>query len=119
MIGHPKLSDLYVLPPIRYPDGRTYLKFGANTMIDRWLPDPAAVRAWYDHGDDDGPLPALREALTDLLPAVRIRFWHTRRCADAYTAIATPTSTCSNLGASSSPWVATAVVPRPPTPSAI
>lgn len=86
MIGHPKLSDLYVLPPIRYPDGRTYLKFGANTMIDHWLPDPAAVRAWYDHGDDDGPLPALREVLTDLLPDVRIRSWHTRRCADAYTA---------------------------------
>ena len=86
MIGHPKLSDLYVLPPIRYPDGRTYLKFGANTMIDHWLPNPAAVRAWYDHGDDDGPLPALRETLTDLLPDVRIRSWHTRRCADAYTA---------------------------------
>jgi hypothetical protein len=46
------------------PDGRTYLKVGANTMIDHWLPDPAAVRAWYDHGNDDGPLPALREALT-------------------------------------------------------
>jgi sarcosine oxidase len=86
MIGHPKLSDLYVLPPILYPDGRTYLKFGANTMIDHWLPDPAAVRAWYDHGDDDGPLAALHEALTDLLPDVRIRSWHTRRCADAYTA---------------------------------
>ena len=41
-----------MLPPIRYPDGRTYLKFGANTMIDHWLPDPAAVRAWYDHGDE-------------------------------------------------------------------
>ena len=86
MIDHPKLSDLYVLPPIRYPDGRTYLKFGANTMIDHWLPNPAAVRAWYDHGDDDGPLPALHETLTDLLPDVRIRSWHTRRCADAYTA---------------------------------
>ena len=86
MIGHPMLSDLYVLPPIRYPDGRTYLKFGANTMIDHWLPDPAAVRAWYDHGDDDGPLSALREVLTDLLPDVRIRSWHIRRCADAYTA---------------------------------
>jgi sarcosine oxidase len=86
MIGHPMLSDLYVLPPIRYPDGRTYLKFGANTMIDHWLPNPVAVRAWYDHGDDDGPLPALRETLTDLLPDVRIRSWHTRRCADAYTA---------------------------------
>ena len=25
-IDHPELADLYVLPPIRYPDGRTYLK---------------------------------------------------------------------------------------------
>lgn len=84
--SHPRLADLYVLPPIRYPDRRTYLKAGANTMIDHWLPDPAAVRAWYDHGNDDGPLPALREALTGLLPGLRVRAWHTRRCADAYTA---------------------------------
>lgn len=85
-IDHPQLADLYVLPPIRYPDGRTYLKIGANTMIDHWLPDPAAVRAWYDRGNDDGPLPALREALTGLLPGVRVRSWRARRCADAYTA---------------------------------
>ena len=84
--GHPQLADLYVLPPIRYPDGHTYLKAGANTMIDRWLPDPAAVRAWYDHGNDDGPLPALRVALTSLLPGISVRAWHIRRCADAYTA---------------------------------
>jgi sarcosine oxidase len=85
-IGHPQLADLYVLPPIRYPDGRTYLKAGANTMIDHWLPDPGAVRAWYDRGNDDGPLPALREVLTGLLPGIRVRSWHTRRCSDAYTA---------------------------------
>ncbi len=85
-IDHPQLADLYVLPPIRYPDGRIYLKAGANTMIDHWLPDPAAVRAWYDQGNDDGPLPALRQVLTDLLPGVRVSAWHTRRCADAYTA---------------------------------
>ena len=89
-IGHPLLADLYVLPPIRYPDGRTYLKAGANTMTDHWLPDPAAVRAWYDHGDDDGPLPALREVVADLLPDIRARSWHTRRCADAYTAYRRP-----------------------------
>lgn len=86
VIDHPQLADLYVLPPIRYPDGRTYLKAGANTMTDHWLPGPAAVRAWYDHGDDHGPEPALREALTGLLPGLRVRAWHTRRCSDAYTA---------------------------------
>jgi sarcosine oxidase len=85
-ITHLHLADLYVLPPIRYPDGRTYLKFGANTTIDRWLPDSVAVRAWYRHGDAAGPLPALRAVLADLLPGIRVRSWHTRRCADAYTA---------------------------------
>jgi sarcosine oxidase len=85
-ISHPLLADLYVLPPIRYPDGCTYLKVGANTMTDRWLTDPAAVRAWYDHGDGDSLLPAFREVLTGLLPGIRVRSWHTRRCADAYTA---------------------------------
>jgi sarcosine oxidase len=85
-ISHPQLADLYVLPPIRYPDGRTYLKFGANSTADCWLPDPAAVRAWYDYGDGGDPLAALREALAALLPYIRIRSWHTRRCADAYTA---------------------------------
>ena len=85
-IHHPQLADLYVLPPIRYPDGRIYLKLGVNTTIDHWLPDPAAVHAWYDDGDDDGPLPAMRGVLTGLLPGVRVRAWHGRRCADAYTA---------------------------------
>ena len=89
-ISHPELADLYVLPPIRYPDGRTYIKFGANTMTDRWLLDPAAVRTWYDHGNDDGPLPALRQVLADLLPGVRVQSWHTRCCADAYTAHGRP-----------------------------
>jgi sarcosine oxidase len=89
-INYPALEDVYVLPPIRYPDGRTCLKVGANTMTDHWLPDSAAVRAWYDHGSDAGPVPALRQALTDLLPGLRVRAWHTRRCSDAYTATRRP-----------------------------
>jgi sarcosine oxidase len=85
-VSHPDLADLYVLPPIRYPDGRVYIKVGANTMTDHWLDDPAQVRDWYHHGDSDNPLPAFREVLTDLLPHIEARSWHTRRCADAYTA---------------------------------
>jgi hypothetical protein len=30
---------------------------------DTGCPIPPPVRTWYDHGDDDGPLPALREVL--------------------------------------------------------
>jgi sarcosine oxidase len=89
-IDHPELSDLYVVPPIRYPDGHFYIKAGANTATDQWLTSPAAVRAWYDHGHSDGPLPALRELVTSLLPGIRVSSWHTRRCGDAHTAHAMP-----------------------------
>jgi hypothetical protein len=63
--------------------GFPMVRFGPDETI---LPDPAAIRAWYDHGNDHGPLPARREALTGLLPGIRVRAWHTRRCADACTA---------------------------------
>lgn len=89
-IEHPELADLYVLPPIRYPDGHFYIKAGASTMMDQWLTDPAAIRAWYDHGHSDGPLPAMRELVTSLLPGTRVTSWHTRRCGDAHTAHAMP-----------------------------
>ena len=85
-VAHPRLADIYMLPPIRYPDRHVYLKIGANTIADRWLPDPAAVRARHRPADDAELLPDLREALTALLPGLRARSWHTRRCADAYTA---------------------------------
>jgi sarcosine oxidase len=89
-ISHPQLADLYVLPPIRYPDGCTYLKVGANTMTDHWLPDPGTVRNWYDYGGGTGLLPAFREVVAALLPDIRVRAWHVRRCADAYTAYRRP-----------------------------
>ena len=89
-IEHPELADLYVIPPIRYPDGHFYIKAGANTTMDEWLTDPAAIRAWYDHGYSDGPLSALRELVTSLLPGIRVSSWHTRRCGDGHTAHAMP-----------------------------
>jgi sarcosine oxidase len=89
-IEHPDLADLYVIPPIRYPDGHFYIKAGANTTMDQWLADPAAVRAWYDHGHSDGPLSALREIVASLLPNIQVSSWRTRRCGDAHTAHAMP-----------------------------
>ncbi|MEM6897951.1 MAG: FAD-dependent oxidoreductase, partial [Pseudomonadota bacterium] len=41
-----KLINIYLLPPIRYPDGRVYLKIGGGPM-DRQLRTEAEMRAWY------------------------------------------------------------------------
>ena len=31
------LSSIYMLPPIRYPDGRYYVKMGCNNVFDQTL----------------------------------------------------------------------------------
>jgi sarcosine oxidase len=102
-ISHPQLADLCVLPPIRYPDGRTYLKFGANTVTDRWLPDPAAVRAWYDHGDGDGLPPDLRGILTACCPTPASAPGTPAAAPTPIPPTADPTSTSSNQAATSPP----------------
>lgn len=84
------LGELYCLPPIAYPDGRRYLKVGANTAHDAWLDGGDAIAAWYHGGDSDRDLAALREEAERLLPGVRVAGWHTRRCAEAYTAHGRP-----------------------------
>jgi sarcosine oxidase len=117
-IDHPQLADLYVLPPIRYPDGRTYLKVGANTMIDHWLPDPppygpgttmATMTARCPPSARSWPACCLMSASAPGTPAA---------APTPTPPTATPTSTSSNPAASSSLSAATAAAPRPPTPSA-
>ncbi|HEV2999343.1 MAG TPA: FAD-dependent oxidoreductase [Solirubrobacteraceae bacterium] len=84
------LGELYVLPPIPYPDGRRYVKVGANTLHDAWLDGRDEVAAWYRDGDGDRDLAALRGEAERLLAGVPISGWHTRRCAEAYTAHGRP-----------------------------
>ncbi len=82
---YPQLTYLYLLPPIRYPDGKIYVKLGANTAADYWLPDEKAMQEWMRHGNSDVMLPALRGALQSLLTDLQVASWQTRRCLVTYT----------------------------------
>ncbi len=92
-------GELYVLPPIRYPDGRRYLKAGANTLADHFLTDGDQVNHWYQRGNSADQLPVLRRLLLELLapaleaagePGDLITGWRTARCAESYTAHGRP-----------------------------
>lgn len=84
-IESPVLEGIYLLPPIRYPDGRFYIKMGCDTAADQWLPDLAAMRHWMINGESDVMLPAMREALEGIIPGLQVEAYITKRCLVTYT----------------------------------
>lgn len=62
--------DVYLVPPIRYPDGRWYVKLGAETEHDVTVDDPEAVRRWMAGDEAATRRDILVECLTGMLPDV-------------------------------------------------
>ncbi len=86
----PDLSGIYLLPPIRYPDGNWYLKMGCNTFADSWLMDLTAMRHWMIEGDGDRPVAAMVAAFHKLLPGLAGAPVTAHRCLITYTAHGRP-----------------------------
>lgn len=81
----PALSGIYLLPPIRYPDGHHYLKMGCDTRADRNLASVEAMCAWMRGGDSDCLKDDLRAAMLEILPGLRASSFQTKRCLVTYT----------------------------------
>ena len=47
-----RLDSLYWVPPVRYPDGRVYLKIGGSLAANPLLDDDEELVEWF-HGDGD------------------------------------------------------------------
>ncbi len=84
-IESPELDSIYLLPPIRYPDGRIYLKMGCNTVADRYLSDLTEIGEWFRQGQSDVMLEAMRAALQGIMPDLAALSWQTGRCVVTYT----------------------------------
>jgi len=79
-IDDPALADIYMVPPVRYPDGHHYIKMGANTVVDQFLTTVREMCDWYGHGDSDVMLDVLRDAVVRIVPGIEVLDWHTGRC---------------------------------------
>jgi sarcosine oxidase len=84
-IVSPTLEGIYCTPPLRYPDGKLYLKIGCNTVADQTLPDLAAMRQWMMAGDSDVMAADIVAALRAMLPYVALQSWRSARCLVTYT----------------------------------
>lgn len=89
-VDAPDYEGVYLVGPLVYPDGRTWVKLGANLSMDRTFEDLAQVREWFAgdaHHDALEPLSAALEALLpDLSPGER----RTKPCIICRTATGRP-----------------------------
>ncbi|MGX0875574.1 sarcosine oxidase [Roseovarius sp. MBR-154] len=61
----------YLLPPIRYPDGRVYLKMGGDP-VDRVLGSGAEISDWFRSGGDPEVAAGLEAQLRERMPDLAI-----------------------------------------------
>ena len=65
-------EDPYLLPPIRYPDGKTYVKLGGDPE-DLKLDGIAAINDWFRSGGNAQVRDRLEQMIRALMPTLAIR----------------------------------------------
>jgi sarcosine oxidase len=71
----------YILPPIRYPNGKTYLKIGIGTDADQIFTDMEGLRGWFRGKGSAENRAEFTAFITGLIPALRtVSQTHTDTC---------------------------------------
>lgn len=83
-VVHESSDDLYILPPIRYPDGKLWLKLGGDPEDVR-LPDRAAVTAWYQSGGSADIADYLTDRIRQIVPGLAFATRHHKPCVTTWT----------------------------------
>jgi sarcosine oxidase len=78
------MAGIYLLPPIRYPDGKFYLKIGGD-IVDIPLPTHDDVCAWFRRGGDAANHAHLVATMRQLMPDLSIKAITNTTCVTAYT----------------------------------
>jgi sarcosine oxidase len=84
--GDPTLFSIYALPPIRYPDGRTYVKIGGALFEPIHRSSHAEWVEWFHGPGNPVETGAVRQVLEAMLPGLRVRRYATKPCVVTYTA---------------------------------
>ncbi|MEM9466782.1 MAG: FAD-dependent oxidoreductase [Actinomycetota bacterium] len=80
-----RIDDIYMTPPLRFPDGRHWVKLGANTELDTWPTSLEEMRSWFASDTDPDHLPILQPALRALWPEIEFVSFRTKPCIVTYT----------------------------------
>jgi sarcosine oxidase len=81
---HAEAARCYILPPIRYPDGKSYVKIGGGPL-DRALRSWADLVAWFRSPGDAEEARHLAELLRTIIPHLRPVSLQSESCVTSYT----------------------------------
>lgn len=79
----PDHDNPYLLPPIRYPDGRIWLKLGYDPE-DILLPDTQAVKAWFRSDGAAGAAEVIEAMIRARVPGLAVAARRTQACVTSY-----------------------------------
>ena len=80
----PDLSaDPYILPPVRYPDGKSYIKIGGDA-VDRELGSIDEMIDWFRSGGDPVAGARIADILIGLMPGLKYRSVSFDSCATSF-----------------------------------
>ena len=90
---HPAVESLYMLPPVPYPDGKTYIKLGPsgrNEIFFDAADNDRELMPWFQ--SDGNPITAadLKAALHRMIPDLQVHSYQTVPCLITYSAHGNP-----------------------------
>lgn len=90
---HPQVDSLYVLPPLPYPDGKTYIKLGGSGWEEMLLDateDDFELLDWFHGVGRQDIADALKNALHKMIPGLEALSYHSTPCLITFSAHGNP-----------------------------
>lgn len=84
-IVEPEIDDIYLIRPIKYPDGNYYLKMGANIPSDFYFKNLEEIQNWFLKNKYEDNIPVLLNVLKSILPGLSIQECLEKKCIVTYT----------------------------------
>lgn len=79
------IEDVYLLPPVRYPDGKWYLKIGIFPRQMQTANDEKELRNWFHREPADEETDITKQVLEELMPALKVLSCRAVPCVWTYT----------------------------------
>jgi len=78
-------DEIYLIKPLLYPDGKYYLKMGANLKDDRYIQTLAEVQEWFRRSNLPNQKTILKRILNQLFPNIVFHSYQIKHCIIEYT----------------------------------
>ncbi len=90
---HPEVESLYMLPPARYPDGKTYIKLGPSSRDEQFIDardNDRELLPWFQSDGNALTATDLKAALQRMIPNLQVLAYQTVPCLITYSAHGSP-----------------------------